>query len=261
MAGLRIFIVDSERSTLQLADDILAKRGHELRTATDGQTALNMVTRWAPDLMLLDPHLPVMDGYQFVRLLRARPSDTILPIIFMATPREVRDRLPGFTMDVDDFMPKPLNPQELEIRVLAAMKRRQETERRLRPAPETENDEWTVRMSGMRGSLSLIGLPTVLTTLEMDRKTGVLVIALDELRTKARLELCRGKLVRASLDDRPAPANAELVYSLIPCVAGKFDFRPKAIDPADEIQTPISSLILEGARRADEKQRGGRRSF
>jgi len=255
MAGLKIFIVDAEFTTLELANDVLGKRGHELRSARDGQTALNMVTRWAPDLLLLDPRLPVMDGYQFVRLLRSRPSETILPVIFLTTPSEVRERLRGFTLDVDDFMPKPINPMELEIRVLSAMKRRQETERRLRPAPEPGAEDWTVRMSGMRGSLSLIGLPTVLTTLEMDRKTGVLVVALDELRTKARLEVHRGKLVRASLDDRPSPVNAELVYSLIPCVRGKFDFRPKTIDPNDEIQTPIASLILEGARRADENNR------
>jgi DNA-binding response OmpR family regulator len=256
MAGLKIFIVDADRSTYQLADAILSKQGHELRMALDGQTALNLVTRWATDLLLLDPSLPLMDGYQLARLLRARPSETILPIIFLTTAREARERLPGFLLDVDDFMPKPINPQELEIRVLSAMRRRHETERRLRPRPKAEGDDWTVRMSGMRGSLSLIGLPTVLTTLELDRKTGVLVVAVDDLRTKARLEVCRGKLVRASLDDRPAPANAELVYSLIPCVRGKFDFRPKTIDENDEIQTPISSLILEGARRADENRRG-----
>lgn len=256
MPGLKIFIVDVDRSTYQLAESILSKQGHELRAAGDGQSALNFVTRWAPDLLLLDPDLPVMDGYQFTRLLRSRPSATILPIIFLTTAREARERLPGFLLDVDDFMPKPINPMELEIRVMSAMKRRHETERRLRPAPKGEGDDWTVRMSGMRGSLSLIGLPTVLTTLELDRKTGVLVVALDELRTKARLEVHRGTLVRASLDDRPEPANAELVYSLIPCVSGKFDFRPKTVDPKDEIRMPISSLILEGARRADENKRG-----
>lgn len=260
MPALKIFVIDAERSTLQLADELLTKRGHEVRSATDGQTALNMVSRWEPDLVLLDPALPVMDGYQLVRLLRARPGAPILPILFLATRKDVQERLPGFQLETDDFMPKPINPQELEIRIRAAMKRRQETERRLRPQPEA-GDDWTVRMSGMRGALSLIGLPTVLNTLEMDRKTGVLVVASDELKAKARLEVHKGKLVRASLDGKAAPANADLIYALIPCVKGKFDFRPKMIDATDEIRMPISSLILEGARRADEIKRSNRRPF
>lgn len=260
MASLRIFIVDSQRETLRIADETLTQKGHEVRGATDGQTALNMVSRWSPDLLILDPNLPVMDGYQFVRLVRSRPGAPLLPIIFLARRLDVQERLPGFQLDADDFMPKPINPQELEIRIRAAMKRREETERRLRPQPE-QGDDWTVRMSGMRGSLALIGLPTVLNTIEMDRKSGVLVVASDDMKAKARIVVKKGTLLKATLDGYNAPANAELVYRLIPCVKGKFDFRPKLVDIPDEIQSPISSLILEGARRADEIKRANRRPF
>ena len=262
MASLKVLIVDAQRLTLQLAEDTLSKKGHEVRTATDGQMALNLVSRWEPDLILLDPDIPVMDGYQLVRLLRARPGVPFLPVLFLAPKKEVQERLAGFRLETDDYMPKPINPQELEIRMRSAMKRRAETERRLRPTPKPEGgDEWTVRMSGMRGSLSLIGLPTVLTTLEMDRKSGVLVVVADELKAKARLELQKGTLVRAAIDGRSEPVNAELIYALIPCVKGKFDFRPKVIMAADEIRMPVSSLILEGARRADEDKRANRRPF
>ncbi|HEX7901166.1 MAG TPA: response regulator [Planctomycetota bacterium] len=260
MGSLKILIVDAERASLQLAEETLSKRGHEVRTATDGQTALNLVSSWPPDLILLDPAVPVMDGYQLVRLLRARPGAPLLPVLFQAPKKEVQERIAGFHLDTDDYMPKPINPQELEIRVRAAMKRRGETERRLRPA-SPEGDDWTVRMSGMRGSLALIGLPTVLTTLEMDRKSGVLVVAADELKAKARLEVQKGMLVRATLDGKSVPVNHDLIYALIPCVKGKFDFRPKVITAADEIRTPMSSLILEGARRADEVKRANRRPF
>ena len=261
MASLKIMIVDADRLTLQLAEETLSKRGHEVRTCSDGQTALNLVSRWEPDLILLDPEIPVMDGYQFVRLLRARPGAPLLPVLFLAPRKEVQERIAGFHLDTDDYMPKPINPQELEIRIRGAMKRRGETERRLRPPAPPGGEEWTVRMSGMRGSLSLIGLPTVLTTLEMDRKSGVLVVVADELKAKARLEVQQGMLVRASLDGKTVPANADLIYALIPCVKGKFDFRPKIITAADEIRTPMSSLILEGARRADEVRRANRKPF
>ena len=261
MASLKILIVDAQRLTLQLAEDTLSKKGHEVRTATDGQAALNLVSRWEPDLILLDPDLPVMDGYQLVRLLRARPGSPFLPVLFQAPKKEVLERLAGFQLETDDYMPKPINPQELEIRIRGAMKRRGETERRLRPPAPPGGEEWTVRMSGMRGSLSLIGLPTVLTTLEMDRKSGVLVVVADELKAKARLEVQKGILVRATIDGKSEPANAELIYALIPCVKGKFDFRPKVITAEDEIRAPMSSLILEGARRADENKRANRRPF
>lgn len=247
--------MDTDRSTLTLADELLGRKGHEVRSAIDGQSALNLASRWDPNLVILDPNLPVMDGYQFVRLLRARPGAPLLPVIFLAPRKEVQERLGGFHFDADGYMPKPVDAQELEIRILASMKKRNETERRLRPAPPEPGDEWTVRMSGMRGSLSLIGLPTVLNTLEMDSKTGVLVVAADEIGHKARLEFVKGRLVRAQLDGYNNPRNGDLVYALIPCTKGKFDFRPIVVTAADEIKMPVSSLILEGARRADEGKR------
>ena len=54
MASLKILVVDAQRLTLQLAEDTLSKKGHEVRTATDGQAALNLVSRWEPDLILLE---------------------------------------------------------------------------------------------------------------------------------------------------------------------------------------------------------------
>src|SRR5687767_10077601 len=115
MASLKILIVDAQRLTLQLAEETLTKRGHEVRTATDGQSALNLVAGWPPDLILLDPEIPVMDGYQLVRLLRARPGAPLLPVLFLAPRKEVEERLAGFHLETDDYMPKPVNPQELEI--------------------------------------------------------------------------------------------------------------------------------------------------
>src|SRR5688572_25473790 len=116
MASLKILIVDAQRITLQLAHDTLSKGGHDVRTVMDGQAALNLVSRWEPDLILLDPEVPVMDGYQLVRLLRARPGAPLLPVLFLAARKDVEERLAGFHLDTDDYMPKPINPQELEIR-------------------------------------------------------------------------------------------------------------------------------------------------
>ncbi len=261
MASLRILVVDTDRAALSFVDGILGKRGHEVRTAPDGQTALNVASGWDPDLILLDPDLPIMDGYLFVRLLRARPGAPVTPVIFLAPRKEVQERLAGFHLDADGFMHKPVDPQELEIGILACMKRKAGTERRLRRAPRDPGEEqWTVRMSGMRGGLDLIGLPTILNTIEMDSKTGVLVVVADDLEAKARLEFQLGRLVRATLDGRDLPRNCDLVYLLIPCTKGKFDFRPGAVTSPDEIKTPTSSLILEGARRADEGKRPGGRA-
>ena len=110
-------------------------------------------------------------------------------------------------------------------------------------------------MTGFRGSLEQIGLSSLMTLMEIEHKTGTLVVLLEDEKDKARIFFYEGRPVRASLDRRNSPRNAELIFALLNRTQGKFDFRPAVIDPKDEIRTPTMTLLLEGARRIDENQR------
>jgi len=89
----------------------------------------------------------------------------------------------------------------------------------------------------------------------MERKTGILVLTLEPKQEKVRLYLSEGRVLRARVDKKEEPRNAELVYRLLARTRGKFDFRPAGVLQEDEIQSSTTRLILEGARRIDESQR------
>ena len=104
---------------------------------------------------------------------------------------------------------------------------------------------------GFRGDLAEIKLASVLTLLESERKTGTLVVETD--RGRARLQLRRGRVVRARLVGMDTLRNAELLYRLIADPGGTFDFRPSKVGVGDDIQRSTSHLLLEGMRRLEQK--------
>lgn len=252
MPALRILVVDADRSTSTLIETALAPKGHNVAATFDAASTERILERHSPDLIILSPDLPDRDGYALVRAIRAKPETSLVPVLFLADRREAQEALQGFRIAADDFLPKPVDPREIEIRVMSAMKRKQDTDRRFRRPAEAEGDDWTVRLSGLRGTLSQIGLPSVLSILEMERKTGLLVVAVEGFKGKFRLEVRSGRILKATLDGAGTPRNADLIYALLSHHKGRFDFRPGVIVSDDEIQTPTATLLMEGARRLDE---------
>ena len=252
MPSFRLLVVDADPATAGLIEEALSPKGHEVTAAFDAAGAQRIVDRRAPDLIVLAIDLPDRDGYALVRAVRAKPETSLVPVLFLADRAEAQEALQGFRIAADDFLPKPVDPREIEIRLLSAMKRKQETDRRFCTPAAPEGDDWTVKLSGMRGTLSQIGLPTVLSILDLERKSGVLVVAVDGYKGKFRLELRAGRIVRATLDGAGAPRNAELVYSLFAHRKGRFDFRPGVVVSDDELKMSTANLLLEGARRLDE---------
>ena len=116
--------------------------------------------------------------------------------------------------------------------------------------PLTEVDD-DVEMAGIRGRLDEIGLPSLLCILEMERKTGILLLILEPELEKATLHLREGRVCRAHLSRRE-PRNAAAVYALFACTRGTFDFHPSDEIFGDDIQCSTSRLIFEGARRLEE---------
>jgi hypothetical protein len=119
------------------------------------------------------------------------------------------------------------------------------------PEPMPEVDEF-IEFAYFRGQLDQIGLSSLLCILEMERKTGILVLILEPEGEQAHLHLSQGRVFRASLVGTKEPRNAELVYGLLARTRGTFDFRPSSVDLDDDLQCSTSRLIFEGARRIDE---------
>ena len=134
----RILIVDDDENIAELISLYLTKECYDTRIVGDGESALEAVSSFAPNLILLDLMLPGIDGYQVCREIR---KDSSTPIIMLSAKGEVFDKVLGLELGADDYMEKPFDSKELVARVKAVLRRYQ-----VEPAaPVAESSENEVR--------------------------------------------------------------------------------------------------------------------
>ncbi|NIS83158.1 MAG: response regulator [Anaerolineales bacterium] len=115
-----ILVVDDEPRYVQLVEVNLQTEGYDVRTAYNGQQALEEVAKDQPDLILLDVMMPVMDGFTACERIREFSS---VPIIILTAKGEERDRVRGLDAGADDYIVKPFSAQEMLARVRAVLRR------------------------------------------------------------------------------------------------------------------------------------------
>ncbi|MGB9660435.1 MAG: response regulator [Moorellaceae bacterium] len=123
----KILVVDDEPAILELVTYNLEQAGFTAITAADGETALKLVEKEKPDLVILDVMLPKIDGFEICRTLRARGNT---PILMLTARREEVDRVLGLELGADDYLTKPFSPRELVARVRAILRRVSESSNR-----------------------------------------------------------------------------------------------------------------------------------
>jgi len=119
----KILVVDDEKDVLDLVRRILIRGGFEVITALDGKEGLAKVYSEAPDLMILDINMPVMDGWEVCRKIRGDPLYKHLPIIMLTVRRTKKDQLKGLDLGSDEYITKPFSPKELIARVKTVLQR------------------------------------------------------------------------------------------------------------------------------------------
>jgi adenylate cyclase len=117
----RILVVDDVPENVRLLEAVLAPKGYDVVTATDGRAALELVESASPDLVLLDVVMPNMDGYAVCRRLREREETAVLPVI-MLTASEGPEKTKAIEAGADDFIPKPFDQHELLTRVRSLLR-------------------------------------------------------------------------------------------------------------------------------------------
>ncbi len=119
----KILIIDDELESVKLIGLMLQRRGYEIAAARSGAQALAKAEEESPDLAILDVMMPDMDGYEVCRRLRANPATASLPIIMFTAKTTVDDKVAGFQAGADDYLTKPIHPDELASRVEAVLSR------------------------------------------------------------------------------------------------------------------------------------------
>ena len=121
----RILVVDDDRDIVRLVRSYLEKAGYQVVTAYDGESALHMLRREQPHLLILDLMLPDRDGWDVARLVRSDSLLAATPIIMLTARVEDNDKIVGLEIGADDYITKPFNPREVVARVRALLRRSQ----------------------------------------------------------------------------------------------------------------------------------------
>jgi two-component system alkaline phosphatase synthesis response regulator PhoP len=119
----RILVVDDDHEIVRLVRAYLEKAGYRVLIAYNGETALHILHREHPDLLVLDLMLPDRDGWDLTRMIRADQTLARTPIIMLTARVEDSDKIVGLEMGADDYVTKPFNPREVVARVRALLRR------------------------------------------------------------------------------------------------------------------------------------------
>jgi len=115
-----ILVVDDEPQITRVLKTTLSARGYAIRTASDGDDALQVMKSWTPDLIITDLRMPNMNGVELCRYLRVKSG---IPIIVLSVKNEERTKVEALDAGADDYVTKPFSVDELLARVRAALRR------------------------------------------------------------------------------------------------------------------------------------------
>ncbi len=187
-----IALVDDDRNILTSVQMTLEAEGFQVRTYTDGESALQALLAKPADLAVLDIKMPRMDGMELLRRLRQK-SD--LPVIFLTSKDEEIDELFGLKMGADDFIRKPFSQRLLVERVKAILRRSSPKDATAQKETEAKIlERGRLKMDPERHTCTWDGTPVTLTVTEF--------LILQALATRPGVVKSRNALMDAAYDDQ-----------------------------------------------------------
>ena len=144
----KLLLVDDEKAITENLAPFLERAGFDVRVAGDGQAALNEISSFAPDLIILDVLMPRLDGRQVLR--RLRREDNWTPVILLTQVGEAVERAMALEEGADDYLNKPFDPHELVARIRAVLRRARPGQRPLTTAQRLVSGDLMVDRTGHR---------------------------------------------------------------------------------------------------------------
>ena len=120
LKGIKIMLVDDEPHILQFLELGLMNEGYEVKTASDGMRAINLVEEFKPHVAIIDVMMPGIDGFEVCRMIKK--SGANISVIMLTAKDEVDDRVKGLTLGADDYVIKPFSFDELLARIHARLR-------------------------------------------------------------------------------------------------------------------------------------------
>jgi len=204
----KILIVDDETINLDFFDVMLSKLGFTVEKACDGMEALEKVKRFLPDIILLDNIMPNMTGWEVTKILKNDVKYRDIPIVMFSALDDVKDKVEGFELGVDDYITKPFNFSEVLARIRVVLRNRElyaqivARELRLSLAEELSADIKNSLMDFIKSIDELDAAIGIVGAENKDEKQGKQINVVSEKSKKVRKHV-------AELDARIEKTNAE----------------------------------------------------
>jgi CheY-like chemotaxis protein len=231
MSLYRILIVDDDEGEVLIHAAALKRAGYDVDWATNGWEGIAKARAVPPDLVLLDVMMPEMDGWTFMKFVRAHRDLAALPVIFVTGRGSAADQRRGRALGAEDYLVKPVPAATLESAVAAALDRRGGRAQGKPSGPETPQAR---RQFRMRGRLDQLGLISLFGLLGAGRRSGTLEVKEQLGGGRAKVLLREGRVVSAALDGTGAPVGLEALESVSRWCEGEFSFVAGEVeDPAD----------------------------
>jgi DNA-binding response OmpR family regulator len=115
----KILIVDDDQGTTKLLEHILSKEGYDVVSINNAGDTISAALAYNPNLILLDLIMPSVDGFEICRNLRAESQFAHIPIVFFSSVSDIEKKAEAFGWGANDYIVKPIHPQELKLRIKA----------------------------------------------------------------------------------------------------------------------------------------------
>ena len=193
----KILVIDDEVINLEFFEVMLSKLGFVVEKAEDGEEGLAMVRKFFPDLIIMDNIMPKMSGWELTKTLKSDPKYREIPIIMLSALDDVKDKVEGFELGIDDYITKPFNFSEVLARIRAVLRNRElfaqivARESRLSLAEELSADMKTNVLDFIRSMDELDETIVKVTALGLSREDHpeypALANLLEDLKQKSQL--------------------------------------------------------------------------
>lgn len=255
----RVLVVDDQDTNRLMLRDLLESQGHDVREAVDGAEALKSIAEHMPDVVLLDVGMPGMDGFEVCRRIKAEPSTASIPVLLVTALSQRDQRLLGIGAGANDYITKPIDKNDLSLRVRNAIRMRQlflEVEgqyRRLEKLELLRDSLVHMIVHDLRSPLA--GIRAYLDLLELDG-AGKLDAELTESIEGARrvaaemtemvsdlLDVSRMEVGSMPLDLAPTDLGA-LVVAAVSAADGAERVRVRVEAPVDRLRVVCDAVVI-----------------
>ncbi|MBS1118726.1 MAG: response regulator receiver protein [Deltaproteobacteria bacterium] len=236
-ADIRIVVADPQTRLLERLSTALDNAGFSVATATNGMEAIGACLSRTPDVVLVERDMPVVDGLHVLQEMGRHAELASVPVMMMSADATDMVRLQALQLGAMDFIPKPFTVLEVILRA-----------RRWARASQRDTERIV-----LRGTLAELGLTSLLSMFEQERKSGQLSVTRDQF--VAWIDVVEGRIVRARSSEIEGDSH-QVLMSVLDWKEGYFELSsgtPAHVKP--ELDRTITHLLLDYARIHDEAQR------